>query len=1126
MRLHRGSLLFSASDLGNFLECEHLTALDLQSLLHPECSPKRGEADLQVELIRAHGQLHEDRYLQSLRDSGRQVADLRDVPGGLEEAVAATTAAMRRGDEVIYQAALMHAPFSGFADFLIRVPGASSLGAWHYEVADTKLARSPKSKFLIQLCFYAELIAKIQGIAPSQVHLYFGDGSERSYRTADYSAYFSMVCERYLNFIGALQEKQSTATYPEPISHCALCAWSEACGKRWVEDDHLSQVANITHSQIQRLGAGGVTTLEGLASLPDGAPVADLNPVVLAKLMHQANLQLNKRRTGENQVELLEVDQERGFARLPIPDQGDLFFDMEGDPFEEGGLEYLFGVGVAVDGQFRFHDFWAHNRAEERRAFEAFIDFVTNHLRTHPAAHIYHYAPYETTSIKRLMSFHGTREAEVDSLLRRGKLIDLYKVVREGIRVSEPRYSIKNLETFYAEKRSGEVKDAGSSIVWYERWKETGDPQLLEAIRSYNEDDCRSTWQLHQWLLGLRPKDLPWHSASVPETADPEGERKPWETRLATYREAMLGSLPADPTTWDDEARMRELAYQLLDFHRREAKPQWWAMFARMELPEEELMEDIECLAGLILDPSRPPRPEKRSTIQTYRYPEQETKLRTGSSVTEASSGRPLGEFTLFDEDRRVELKVGPTKTLPARLSLGPGQPINSEVMQVALTRFADSVIAGDHRFQGLESILRRSYPSLRGRRQGDPILPGSASLLAEVVEATDALESSHLFIQGPPGAGKTWTGSRIIVEMLRRGKRVAVASNSHKAIHNILAAVEKVAIEDGFSFKGAKKSNGNDPDSKFQGQFIRNVDSAGDVAADDRLVAGTAWLFSRPEFELSFDLLFVDEAGQVALANLIAMGTCAHNHVLLGDPMQLGQPTQGTHPGCSGESGLEFLLNGGATVAPERGVFLPTTWRMAPALCQFISEAVYDGRLEPESSNYHQKLVLGAIADPMLKADGIRFLPIEHYGNSQRSVEEADRISTLIESLLQQEFCDRFGNQRAVALDDILVVAPYNLQVNLLKQRLPAGARVGTVDKFQGQEAPVVIVSMATSSEDDLPRDIGFLFSKNRLNVAISRAQCLAVVVASPRLLTVNCSTVEQMALVNLMCWIAQVGG
>lgn len=1118
MRSHHGQFLYSATDLANFLDCAHLTALDRMALLDPAAAPERTEDSDEAELVQAHGFAHEARYLDHLRQSGRRVADLKEVGGNLEHAVKATLEAMRRGEEVIYQAALRHGAFAGYADFLVRMPGESRLGDWHYEVADTKLARSPKAKFLIQLCFYADLLAEAQERMPNRVHLYFGDGGERSFRVADYLAYYRNVQRRYLAFVGL----DKHATYPDPVSRCDLWHWREACEARRLADDHLSQVANITRVQSQRLREAGIATLGKLAKLKAGTRLPKLHPDTLARLRHQAQLQLHKRTTGEDHYELLPLEPDRGLARLPKPDPGDLFFDMEGDPYEDGGLEYLFGVGVLEHGRFVFHDFWAHTRTEERRAFEGFIDFAMARLKRHPNAHIYHYAAYEATALKRLMSLHGTREAEVDHLLRTGRLIDLYKVVREGLRVSEPRYSIKNLETFYAEKRAGEVKSAGASIVYYERWKETGAAQLLEDIRAYNEDDCRSTWQLRKWLLGLRPKTLSWATPVVAnvEAAEPS---KPWDIELETWRHALLDPLPDDPAAWDDEARARELTYQLLDFYRREAKPQWWGMFDRMEKCEEELLEDPECLAGLDLLSAQP---DKRSVIYTYRYPDQETKLKDGENVINVTTGEKLGTLTLDEANGLAILRVVATRPQPQHLVLGPGQPFDTKDQQSALLRFADSLVKQDGRYPALETILRRALPRLKRRKPGQVLIRNEAKILAETISAVAALDHSYLFIQGPPGAGKTWTGSRVIVDLLERGNRIAIASNSHKAIHNLLAGVERVALEQGLSFTGVKKASNRNPDSYFDGSFIRNEDKSDGIGDTDQLVAGTAWLFSKAEFDQTFDYLFVDEAGQVALANLLALGTCARNLVLLGDPMQLGQPTQGVHPGHSGESGLEYLLDGRATVAPERGIFLPTSWRMAPAVCQFISEAVYDSRLQPEPDNARQQLVLGKQPDPALQTSGIRFLPIAHTGNSQRSEEEALRIRTLIDDLLRHHHIDRHGKKHRIGLEDILVVAPYNLQVNLLRQTLPAGARVGTVDKFQGQEAPVVIVSMATSSEDYLPRDIGFLFSKNRLNVAISRAQCFAIVVASPDLLTVKCNTVEQMALVNLLCWVADVHG
>jgi uncharacterized protein len=258
-----------------------------------------------------------------------------------------------------------------------------------------------------------------------------------------------------------------------------------------------------------------------------------------------------------------------------------------------------------------------------------------------------------------------------------------------------------------------------------------------------------------------------------------------------------------------------------------------------------------------------------------------------------------------------------------------------------------------------------------------------------------------------------------------------------------------------------------------------------------------------------------------VALANLVAMGVSARNIVLLGDQMQLGQPIQGVHPGRSGESSLEYLLDGVSTIAPERGIFLKTSYRMHPDVCRFISEAIYDGRLEAERDNHRQALLLRPGAHPALRATGIAYIPIEHEACSQKSLEEAELARVLYADLLRQSYMDRHGQTRAITAENILVIAPYNMQVNLLKQVLPDGARVGTVDKFQGQEAEVVIVSMATSSGEYLPRFIEFLYSKNRTNVAISRAKCLALFIANPALMSIRCSTPEEMALVNTLCWI-----
>lgn len=1139
MQSYQSNRLFSATDLVAFLECEQLTALDLQALGDDALRAVRCTADESTELISRKGDLHERRYLELLRERGQEVVDIAALDGDLDERVERTLAAMRAGAQVVYQAALRDGPWMGHADFLRRVDGeASVLGSWSYEVADTKLARSPKAKFLVQLAFYSDLVAKFQGAAPRCMHVVLGDGTERNFRVVDYAHYVASLRRRFLAAAEATGFGERPAGYPVPCAHCDLCHWRQHCEQRRLADDHLCQVAGITRVQTARLQEAGVATLAALAALSPGASVPRIQPETLARLRGQAALQDQARRTGERAHEILPLDPDgrRGLSRLPPPDQGDVYFDMEGDPLEVGGLEYLFGVWYREDQSWAFRAFWGHDRSGERLAFEQFMDFVVERRRRYPGAHVYHYASYEETALKRLASLHATREVELDDLLRHEVLVDLYKVVREGLRISESSYSIKAVEHFYRPAREGGVQTAGASIVHYERWRETGEQQLLDDIEAYNRDDVESTQQLHEWLLGLRPAGLPWRqdaaarAAESPSDGEVSEAVREHEARLAAYRQRLVDPLPADRLHWTPEHHVHELTHQLLGFHRRAAKPVWWQLFSRMDSTEDELFDDPECLAGLTLDPAEPPRAVARSTLYTYVAPEQETKLASGDSCTRCDTAEPLGTLEFDEVTRRVRLKLGPKKQpLPPRLSIGPGGPLNTKAITEALFRFADGLLEGDGRYTALEQLLRREPPRLKGRSPGQPVVAPAPDLVPGCVDAVRALDRSYLYVQGPPGSGKTYTGSRMIVALLADGCRVGITSNSHKAINHLMLGAMREAQRQGVDVRTVKKATKGRGDTEIDDRDVAvdNVyDNEDAWAAEATLMGGTAWLFADERGDRQLDYLFVDEAGQVALANLVGAGTCARNVVLLGDQMQLGQPLHGVHPGRSGDSALDYLLDGAATIAPDKGIFLATTWRMHPDVCHFISHAVYDGRLEPEQHNVRRTLVLGDGAHPLLKPAGIVHVPIRHEGCSQRSEPEARLVVELYESALRQHYTDKDGATHAMKPDNVLVVAPYNSQVNLLRRLLPAGARVGTVDKFQGQEAELVIVSMTTSSEADLPRHIEFLYSRNRLNVAVSRAKCLALVIANPELMAIKCQTPEQMALVNTLCWLAEAGG
>ncbi|EJM79599.1 TM0106 family RecB-like putative nuclease [Pseudomonas sp. GM60] len=1129
MQIVDGVRLYSASDLCGFLECEHLTALDMAHLVSPmERAPETEEN----RLIQEKGLEHEAAYLEWLKLEYPVVVDIAASGArSISRKVELTREAMQAGADIIFQATLQEGVFVGHADFFRKVSLPSALGDHSYEVIDTKLAKTPKAKFIVQLALYSQMLVPLQGVRPHFMHVVLGDAarSERPFRVADYSDYLDQVLRRFDAFVSA---PQPSTTYPDPCDHCRFCGWRDRCAIQREQDDHLSAVANISKSQIKKLQSAGVQTLEQLANSAERNSVPKLNAESLNKLRHQARLQHRGRHSDTPIYELLPPQAGlRGFGRMPEPAEGDLFFDMEGDPLEEGGLEYLFGLYIDESGSQRFLPFWGHSRKEEKQAFEAFIDFLMTHLARYPQAYIYHYASYEETAIKRLMSQHGTREVQVDWLLRNGKLIDLYKVVREAVRVSEPSYSIKYIEHFYMEKRVGEVTSAGASIVFYERWKQSGDPELLETIERYNEDDVRSTYLLRNWLLAIKPAGGGFDATIVRAV---EAENDPLavgaseqEIRLENYRQRLVGQFPEDGSQWDNEAAVRGLVFQLLDFHRRTEKPVWWDMFKRQDMASEELLEDIESLAGLART-AQPPVPEKRSFLYQYRFPEQETKLHAGSQgrVVETLNTITLHELDM--ENLLATFKATVESQPPVAFDMGPGGPVNTKVIREALFRYADAVLAGGERFKAVDDFLFRRSPKVIGLEAGTALLATSLAPLDAIKQVVRNLDHSVLFIQGPPGAGKTYTGSHLILDLLQAGKRVGITSNSHHAINNLLAAVETCADAAGFSFVGLKKSTRGAEETRFSGRCITSQEDNAKLLtawnSGARLVAGTAWLFADEAFSEALDYLFIDEAGQVSVANLVAMGMSARNLVLMGDQMQLSQPIKGVHPGRSGDSILDYLLDGVATIPADRGVFLAQTWRMHPEVCSFISEAVYDGQLASAPGTERQLLILDG-ERPKIPDCGLYFWPVEHDANSQSSEEEAAVVSDLYGYFLGQTYVDKDGERHRVEVDNILVVAPYNLHVQLLKRELPAGARVGTVDKFQGQEAEIVIVSMATSNEDYLPRDIAFLYSKNRLNVAISRAKTLACVIASPALTAIRCKTPEEMSLVNTLCKVVKSG-
>jgi uncharacterized protein len=984
-------------------------------------------------------------------------------------------------------------------------------GAFVYEPEDAKLARKAKVEHVLQLGIYGELLEASVGIPVGNGALHVSGGAPQSFDLRRTRYILKRLMRRFAEFCAA----ETRTTRPIPCAACKQCDYQPRCEAEWRAADSPFFVAGVSGAQVIKLEEAGIGTLAALAQVKPGTKIPGMGDDTVAKLAAQAHLQLKARTDGAHTFEVLSAPPGRGFYLLPAPDTSDLFFDMEGDPLHDEGLEYLFGIVGPIDGapKDNFRSFWAHSHAEEKAAFEAVMRVFAAHLAKHPHAHIYHYAAYEPNALKRLAMRHATMEAELDNMLYERRFVDLYLVARQSIRASTEGYSLKDLEQIYRGKRYGGVTTAADSIVEYERWRLTNDAIILDALSRYNEEDCRSTVEMRGWLEALRPAGVTYRI--VDEAGD-----KPEQTAERKARELLKQNLAQRVRTCaSGDARVRDLIAELLWFHQRAQKPGWWSVFERQSSSDAELIDDPESLGDLSAHPQVPPVHDKRSVEVTFQFPPQDTKLRVRDTPKIAATVSNAGSIVkLAAEDGIVVLRRGlKSGAFPPRFSL-LAAPLNQRELPVAVMAFAERFASGALQSDtALMEFLLRQAPRLKGRAQGAPLQAEGEAPDAAAIRAVLDLDGSYLFIQGPPGTGKTYTAAEIIALLLKKGFRVGVTSNSHKAINTVLEEVEKRVAKTGQSFRGAKKGSKQEPDTHFDSANICTVMDSPDIGPEYRLVGGTAFHFCREEQRQRFEYLLVDEAGQVSLGNLVAMAGAARNLVLVGDQMQLPQPVQGVHPGGSGVSSLEYLLEDKATVPPDRGILLSQSRRLHPALCKFISDAIYDGRLEAHPEAKERQLILQTSAHAALQPAGLSFLGVAHDGCTQSSPAEAEAIALLIEDLLRHRVQKSSTTIDPITLKDILVVAPYNMQVNLLKQRLPQGTKIGTVDKFQGQQAAVVIVSMTTSRGEDVPRGTDFLFNRNRFNVAISRAQCLAIVVHGTELLEGAWQRTEDLQRLNL---------
>ncbi len=1136
MRYFREHLTLSATDLSNFLGCHHRMALDMEAAAGGRTRPHF--EDPLLELLFQRGRDHEKAYVDSLRAAGREILDLTSLENR-DELVDATMAAMHAGADIIVQGALRNDPWFGKPDLLQRTPRASGLGEWSYEIADTKLARETRAGAVLQLGLYSEMLTVTQGRSPEYFHVITPDPDHptHTFRVDEYAAYVRLVRNQLATMVTRTATDIAAAYYPEPVEECRICPWSGLCDRKRHTDDHLSLVAGITRMQRSELEAHGLRTLAQLGRLPLPIPFKPDrgSPDSYIRIREQARLQLDSRGKTPPLYELRDVVEGEGLCRLPTPSPGDIFLDLEGDSLAvEGGREYLFGlVTLGPDNVPQYSAYWGFNDRDERASFEAVIDRIVDAIGAHPDTHVFHYAPYESTAFKRLMGRYATRENELDGMLRAGRLIDLYAVVRQGLRAGIEGYSIKKLEPLYGFARVVSLADADKGLRALEYALAVGATDVVPAdvratVEGYNKDDCLSTLRLRDWLETLRRRAeeggaiIPRPVLKPPEPSAALDER---QRRTEALRERLLAGIDGPPAP-DTPEYGRWILAHLLDFHRREDKAGWWKYYALCGSTDEELMDEPEAVAQLKHDcrcevtlNSRTKKPTG-TVVDRYRYPPQEMEIEREDDLKNRD-GSAFGEVVAVDRlARTIEVKKTRACTELHPTAVFAHKHVSAEVIENAIAAIGDDVAplpgcTGANRIA--RALLQREPPRLVS---GTFQQSGSADVSALALATVCQLDHTVLAVQGPPGSGKTHMGARMICALVAEGKKVGVMGPTHKVIAKLLGEVAKAAEQMAAAVRCAQKSSGDDSDPIPDGiAAISDTKEALHMltSREMQVVGGTAWLWTRTEMQGAVDVLFVDEAGQVALANAVAASGAADSMVLLGDPQQLNQPQKGSHPDGVAISALQHLLGDHETMPSDRGIFLPETWRLSPGICDFTSEVFYESRLRSKPALRNQSLT----GIDSLAGSALWYVDVHHEGRSSSSAEEVDVVATLVAKLTSRgsSWISANNTKTQLTIDDVLIVSPFNAQVSRLAERLPAGAKVGTVDRFQGQEAPVVIYSMAASSPDDAPRGMEFLYSLNRLNVATSRARCAVIIVANPRLFQPECRSPRQMKLANALC-------
>ncbi len=1172
--------LFAISELAAQLE-----ELVIRKRFTGKIPPK---SELEKQLIK-DGERHERILLESLADENNNIVNIGDFPAN--QRFKETINSMKKKVAYIYQGSLKNSEIKGSADVLKRTNKPSRLGDWSYIPIECKLSSKSKTTFIIQSCAYCDLLESIQGIKANYFELYLGGKNFAKFETKKYWNWYSLLKKRYKDFIANFDEQIEPFLTPGDHGKWTDYVNEKLKTKRdliLVAGMTQSQRSKLIKNGIKTIDEFAALKSKNKIFISKKDTLRNLyqqsKVQVLPKLTDDRP-NLEPRIWSE-----LKKDNNNIKNILPLKNDGDIWFDMEGfhDSVTGIKLEYLFGACYSKNGKIKFEKWWAHDHQEEGESFEQWATWVEERRINYPELHIYHYGNYEKDAMRKLQQKHPNSNAVgvINNWLRDGLLIDLLPIVKNAIFLGEESYSIKKVEKLYREKRKTEITNAADSVVAYQRFLESGEKKelkespLLQNIEKYNKDDCESTEELHRFLFNLKGqhKKINLFFENKIDKKISENKEPNAYDEINKISDILFTQIPKKLRNLDEENIINEpnhplthigplgiswksqrVLSQLLRFHSNEAKALWWRYFDRKGADIFELEKDSECIhEAIFIDKKKDLIKNKELLLYNFKYePSQNSKLQsdfldgglemeiqqTGLSLNVQKLDDNKGIISFKKQDKKCERWKKENKEIKNfEIEDFPGLPINCSLFK----RERDlGITLIDRLFPQAEAWIKdketvpESLKNLLERRGNDEIvklntnLKNSNSGFAEqITEYIKNQTSTILALQGPPGTGKSTLIAEVIIGLALKDKRIAICANSHPAIDNLLIKIKEISNDKSIDLKVVKSDNSKSIEriNKLNKYSISTIQSK-KITKEMPIVGGTAWAHSTEESINNYDLLVIEEAGQMSLANTAVISRCAKSIILLGDQQQLSQPTKAEHQFGGGLSCLEYWINNKKVVPENLGIFLGKSWRMEPSITSIVSELFYEGKLKSNEKNNKNKLIL---TNPIqssngnyIPSQGFHFENVPHIGNSQSSKEEAIKIKEIVDKLYGSKY-EYFSKSNIISGEitkkHILVIAPYNAQVNLLKKYLNDKARISTVDKFQGQEAPISIFSLTASSGHDAPRGLDFLLQPNRINVAISRAKCLSIVVGSNHLSSTLVKSIKDAELINTFCKISNI--